>query len=961
MFDPYHLWLSIPPGQRPPTHYQLLGVSPEEQNATVIREAALRQTNHLRTYQSGPNAQTCAKLLNEVAHAQIVLIDPIKRKAYDATLANAAPKNPPKPPPKPPPAAATAGKTAPAAVATAARNASAAATAPAKTAPAAATAPAKTAPATATTAAKTAPAVRKNHAPAKKGSGGRLLVVALLVLIVLGAGGWAAWHFGALPGGFASVRPTAANTPPESAPPTSPVAPPTTRRPDPTIKATDPGEVRPPPKPDPEDPKINPTTDPNTKPDPRGAAKPATIAAAAPAGESKPTVLAKDSRPAELRAARAKAAKPPVPDDTALAAEEKVIRELFKADYAKKTPADMQALAEKLLKQALETKDSPTSRYALLREANRIATLALDAPSAVKAVDEMARDFAFPVLESKVTTLDTLTKRVTPATAKKSQIDTVLDVVDEALAEHQYEPADRLIKLAESVARIGKNAALTTAVNARAREVEALHKDHEDYQKALAVLAKNPADPAANLNAGKHLCLAKSDWEQGLVRLAQGSDAKLQDLARKDLATPADAAAKAELGDTWWELAEGEKGPGKPALQARAVLWYDAALPALTGLTKAKVEKRLAGLPTKPVLGKMIAFANVKDLAELGESKYANEWTIKDGKLTGGKFSVFWFKQPLADPFWARIAFTSGAGHLGIAFGPEAVYEPGEFWMVEVSPAGKLRLKLHGGAVLGAKDGVSIPPGPHVLSIACADENLTVFVDGQEKLRYHLEQELPPPARMGLFSSGGDLTIETVTSGAAATGISRTRPSGTFRPDATGVLELFDENKDFVELLSKGGRAGGKVSLETKDRYSGSMSLRITRDAGELNCWVSPPTWNFKIVEKPTNPEEYRYITFAWKKVGGKGIMLQVFGKPAKVGEAVGAYTGGVTAFDQARQSQIVSQFPATWVVVTRDLYKDFGQFTLTGLGFTPHDGEAGYFDAIYLARTPDALKYIKK
>src|SRR5205823_2350879 len=35
-FDPYHKWLGIPKDQRPPTLYQLLGVSPQETDAEVL-------------------------------------------------------------------------------------------------------------------------------------------------------------------------------------------------------------------------------------------------------------------------------------------------------------------------------------------------------------------------------------------------------------------------------------------------------------------------------------------------------------------------------------------------------------------------------------------------------------------------------------------------------------------------------------------------------------------------------------------------------------------------------------------------------------------------------------------------------------------------------------------------------------------------------------------------------------
>jgi len=86
MFDTYHLWLGIPEGKRPPTHYQLLGIAPTEADAEVIKEAALRQTSHVRVYQTGPHAEECTRLLNEIGQARAVLLNPDARKVYDASL-----------------------------------------------------------------------------------------------------------------------------------------------------------------------------------------------------------------------------------------------------------------------------------------------------------------------------------------------------------------------------------------------------------------------------------------------------------------------------------------------------------------------------------------------------------------------------------------------------------------------------------------------------------------------------------------------------------------------------------------------------------------------------------------------------------------------------------------------------------------------------------------------------------
>jgi hypothetical protein len=91
MFDAYHKWMGIPTGRRPPTHYQLLGIAADEQDAEVIKEAALRQTAHVRVYQTGPHAELCTRLLNEIAQARAVLLNPKQREEYDAGLARATP------------------------------------------------------------------------------------------------------------------------------------------------------------------------------------------------------------------------------------------------------------------------------------------------------------------------------------------------------------------------------------------------------------------------------------------------------------------------------------------------------------------------------------------------------------------------------------------------------------------------------------------------------------------------------------------------------------------------------------------------------------------------------------------------------------------------------------------------------------------------------------------------------
>ena len=85
-FDPYYLWLGIPPQEQPPNHYRLLGVTRFEENSEVIDAAANRQASYLNTLSTGKNRQASQQLLNEVSAARRCLLSLESKAAYDQTL-----------------------------------------------------------------------------------------------------------------------------------------------------------------------------------------------------------------------------------------------------------------------------------------------------------------------------------------------------------------------------------------------------------------------------------------------------------------------------------------------------------------------------------------------------------------------------------------------------------------------------------------------------------------------------------------------------------------------------------------------------------------------------------------------------------------------------------------------------------------------------------------------------------
>jgi hypothetical protein len=81
--DKYLEWLGIPESFRPPTHYQLLGISPGELDTAAIASAAERQLDRLRPYESSPEADECRRITQEIIKARNTLLDPVERQRYD--------------------------------------------------------------------------------------------------------------------------------------------------------------------------------------------------------------------------------------------------------------------------------------------------------------------------------------------------------------------------------------------------------------------------------------------------------------------------------------------------------------------------------------------------------------------------------------------------------------------------------------------------------------------------------------------------------------------------------------------------------------------------------------------------------------------------------------------------------------------------------------------------------------
>jgi len=214
---------------------------------------------------------------------------------------------------------------------------------------------------------------------------------------------------------------------------------------------------------------------------------------------------------------------------------EKTIKDLYKEEFAKTTPKDKAALAAKLDKQADESANDPAARYVLLTQAAALAAQAGELERLTAILDKLAAGFESDFKDFK-----------------KTQLSAAMSKISDA----------KLAKVAS----------------------------------AMKALIDKPDDAAANLIVGKYKIQA-GDIEHAAVFISKSKNAALIELMKQEQAASADGTAQAALGDAWWEL--GEKTAEKEEklqFDVRAKYWYSRALPSLSGLIKAKLEKRIEEL-----------------------------------------------------------------------------------------------------------------------------------------------------------------------------------------------------------------------------------------------------------------------------------------------------------------------------------------------------------------------------
>lgn len=132
----------------------------------------------------------------------------------------------------------------------------------------------------------------------------------------------------------------------------------------------------------------------------------------------------------------------PIPSDSALKESQEILRDIFKDDIqAATTPTKRSGLAKKFLEQAVETKDDPAGRYALLQAAKNLAVRAGDLELAMKIVEELCRSFQVDVLTTKVAVIKEVSSSTSSSESNHALCEAALQLLPDILAADDYETA----------------------------------------------------------------------------------------------------------------------------------------------------------------------------------------------------------------------------------------------------------------------------------------------------------------------------------------------------------------------------------------------------------------------------------------------------------------------------------------------------------------------------------------
>jgi len=312
--------------------------------------------------------------------------------------------------------------------------------------------------------------------------------------------------------------------------------------------------------------------------------------------------------------------RPAVPADTALKAARASVREVLGLPAGPKLKIeDPQFAVKKLLDTGKGTENDPAGRYACFELALKIATDAKDPSMVLAAAGKIGDHFKVSPIKCKIDALTELARKVRTKDAAPAMAGAYEDLLAEAVDADDFDQANKAVIGAKRYAALAKDMVMLGRLRNEQRRLLAMRRASIAVGKANETLKTSPDDPEANETVGSYYCFVKGDWLRGLPMLAKCSDEAIMRAAKNELARPEAAEAKLAVGDAWWDLASKHRDKTAAAsIKLHAGACYEEVLDELTGLQKAKYDKRIQASGIRGVAaGRFSASASVAAIARL--------------------------------------------------------------------------------------------------------------------------------------------------------------------------------------------------------------------------------------------------------------------------------------------------------------------------------------------------------
>jgi hypothetical protein len=319
------------------------------------------------------------------------------------------------------------------------------------------------------------------------------------------------------------------------------------------------------------------------------------------------------------------------PPDAKVDEDVKLIRAAYEAAYdSAKDTGEPDSLIQQLVGLSNQTPD-PAKKYALLLEAEAVATQYENYATALDLLAKRAEKFQIDGLKLK----GQLLKRLAgpKVAADLVLFDQATDTALQAMQAERFDVAAETASLALSVARavdreqkvearkrgrpVGKagkaeagpmpvGPALVKKATALQSQVTAAQKLFAEYGEALADIKSQPDDAAANSVVAQYLCFVRGDWQRGLPALAKSDIDRLKTVAAAEIsllnAENRDTKQVFDLAGAWWAASDSKDltDDQQAAVKDHAAGFYAEVADSLSDLLEKQLAKsRLRGLETQ--------------------------------------------------------------------------------------------------------------------------------------------------------------------------------------------------------------------------------------------------------------------------------------------------------------------------------------------------------------------------